>query len=122
MDNLARVIAIDLDPGQLIPCIRINKGVYTASLQAAQFQVEITLTYTSGRVMQPPVVSTQLVSGTEFVADVDSHTVRARGQAIGLRTQPDPKSSVVCATRIIINDATGTPVECWSADTNNFRV
>jgi hypothetical protein len=121
MDNLARVIAINLQPGELAPCVRINKGIYTAGLQGAQFRVEIIVTYVSNKIDQPPVTSIQLVSGTQFVADVDSHTIRARGQAIGLRTQPDPHSTVVCATRILIDDASGTPIECWSADTNSFR-
>jgi len=121
MDNLARVIAINLQTGELAPCLRINKGIYTAGLLGAQFRVEIIVTYVSNKQDQPPVTSTQLISGTQFVADVDSHTVRARGQVIGLRSQPDPHSTVVCATRVLISDAAGTTIECWSADTNSFR-
>src|SRR5262249_24626039 len=121
MDNLSHVIAVDVHPGYLQPCLRLNRGVYTAStVNSAPFTVDVTVTYTSGGQHQA-VTSTQLISGTQFMQQLDAHSIRAKGQQIGLRTQPDPHSVIVVATRVLINDAAGTPVECWSADTNNFR-
>lgn len=121
MDNLAHVIAINLQPGLLEPCLRINRGIYTAStVHSAPFKIEVSLTYTSGGAHVGPIVSTQLVSDTQFMQQLDAYSVRAKGARITMSSVPDLRTPIVLAVRVLINDASGVPVECWSADTSSF--
>jgi hypothetical protein len=48
MQNLVNVLALQLQAGQLTPCVRIQHGIFNASQQGAPFFTRITYQYTSG--------------------------------------------------------------------------
>jgi hypothetical protein len=122
MDNLSRVIAVTVQPGSIIPCLRINRGIYVAShAHGAKFMLELSFTYTSGGNHIGPVNSTVAVSSTTLRHVLDARNVRAQGPSINIRSQPDKGTPIVCSAKLAIPDESGAHVECGNAGTSTFK-
>jgi hypothetical protein len=121
MDNLARIIAVTVQGGQLQPCVLVSRGIYIASHeQGARFHLRLTFTYTSGGQHVGPIAASVPIQSLNFRHALDSRTVRAQGAPISIHGPPDRGTPIVCSAMLMITDANGAHIECGSAETSSF--
>jgi len=117
MDNSARVIAITITPGFIMPCARINRGIDVASRDhGASFYVEITFSWFSGGHPAGPVTHAQTVTSTRYMALLDPMWIRAQGDRVAIPSQPDHGSLVTCTAVVYVNDARGNRINQCDAE------
>ncbi|MGH9922565.1 MAG: hypothetical protein ACRD38_07420, partial [Nitrososphaerales archaeon] len=64
-------------PNLLVPDIAINKGIYTAAQNGADFAISVKLSYT-GSIGQITITFEESISEAVFVNDIDKKTVLVR--------------------------------------------
>jgi hypothetical protein len=123
MDNLARIIAVTVQGGQLQPCVLVSRGIYVASHeQGAKFHLQMMFTYTSGGHHVGPITATLPIHNTSFRHALDTRTVRVQGAPIAIHGTPDRGTPIVCSATLMITDASGAQIECGNAETSSFPV
>jgi hypothetical protein len=123
MDNLARILTVAVTPGFIQPCVRVHRGIDTAAREtAAAFKLEMTFSYLSGGRLVAPVTSTQLITETAFIAQLDARWVRCHARAIAAAAAPDPGSSITATVMMTISDAAGARIECCDAEVSIIPV
>lgn len=119
MDNLARVIMVTLKPGEIVPCVRILKGIdYASRDERCTFKVFVTFNYVTAGGVQSSASGSYLVSESTFVAQLDPMWIRAKGPGIEAQNAPDPSRQITCTAQLSITDNAGTRVDCGLPDTS----
>ena len=121
MENLARVIAVNVSRRQLAPCVKVLSGAYRAAVQqGATFSVNMSFTYTSGGAHIGPIFSNQPVERQTFVQPRDAYFTRARGNLVDLPSEPDPGTQVVCSVTLQYPNTEGHNLDCGPSETTTF--
>ena len=121
MDNLARIIAVTVQGGQLQPCVLVSRGIYIASHeQGAKFHVQLTFSYTSGGQHIGPINANLPIQSLHLRHALDSRTVRAQGAPIPIHAPPDRGTPIVCSAMLMITDANVAHIECGNAELSSF--
>lgn len=103
MENLAKVIMVTVQPGLIVPCVKVLRGVFVASQeQGATFNVALSFRYQSGTSMQEVTSSVQ-VSDLAFRQQLDPMWTRAQGTAVELPSQPNTGALIRCTAQLKIN-------------------
>lgn len=113
MPSFMSILAVETDPTAIIPCVKVNKGLWlAATVHRTPFYAEMRFTYTSedGRTVGP-IASSQLVNAFTFHRDIDSKYVDVHGLRVAIPTKVKSGSMVTCGVKMTITDATGATVD-----------
>jgi hypothetical protein len=118
MENLAIVDKISFKDGELIPCVRILRGLDIATKQqGAKFVLVLNFTYPSGgRDVSTGDVTTSL-KDNKGLESRDPMWQRFIAPKIRLDSPPDDNARFTCKATITITGVTGIPTPCSDLDT-----
>lgn len=126
MDNLAKVAAIESQPGLIIPCIKLNRGIWVASrAYSAPFQVHLNLVLTTGgarKRLEIDVAVSATQPSTDMPSDATSIYVDTPPISVRELGQPDPGSSVIAIASVVIADPTSGRVQASPPDYESYPV
>lgn len=122
MDNIVSVLAVNINAGQLAPCVKILRGIYIASQQRAQFSLRTVYQYTSGgKVVNTGTVTIPVVAHS-IHQQLDPLWLDVHGPAGYMLPAPvDPGTKISCTVRLAITDlTTGALIDASYVDTKEI--
>src|SRR5262245_34666021 len=121
MDNSARVIAITITPGFIMPCFRINRAIDVSSrVHGGSFYVEVKFWWVHNGVPAGPVTFSQTEASTTFIAQLDAMWIRGQGARVAVPSQPDHGSVVTASAIMYVKDAAGVRIDQCFAEVTTF--
>jgi hypothetical protein len=120
MDNLGIMLAVTLRGNEILPCIRILRGIDTATRQySAPFQYRTTYWYVVRGTKQSDVFDVQLSSST-LHAVLDDMWVDVDGPTQTLSATPDAGTNIICIVQLFIPDTSGALITTSLPDTKSI--
>ncbi len=117
MDNLVRIIMLNVRPGEFIPCLRLLRGVDTASRDHnTPFRVEMSFGYSSNG-QAARAQGTVMVRDTNFKQPLDTLFIRTQALAIAAPDPIDPGTQVICNAKVSLQTASGAWIDCSAWET-----
>jgi hypothetical protein len=112
--DLASVVVITVSNGELVPCLKVHRGIDIASRQqGATFVLQSTYSYTSAGV----VVTTPPVNVLEKVTKIQGESrdplyLEVMQPAVALNPAPDAGTQYTCTATVTITGVAGNVIQC----------